>query len=57
MQQVLWTDFTGGSPESFVTPTDILSICWYLPTPMGAGAAPPTTYNVDIVLDDLQFIP
>jgi hypothetical protein len=54
---VLWTDFTGGRPEIGVTPTGILSIYWFLPVPAGAGTVAPTAYPVDIVIDDLSFIP
>jgi hypothetical protein len=54
MVTVLWTDFTGGSPEANVaTPGDITHISWTLPW-SGSGG---TTYPVDIVIDDLSFIP
>jgi hypothetical protein len=49
----MWTDVTAGKPEMTVTPTDIVGIFWYFPW-SGAGAA---TYAVDIVIDDLKFIP
>jgi hypothetical protein len=49
---VLWSDFTGGAPEaSVVTPAEITSISWTLPWSGG------TPYPVDIVIDDLSFIP
>jgi hypothetical protein len=54
---ILWSDFTGGKPEPGVTPTDIISFYWFFPPPTGAGTASPTTYAVDIVVDDLSFIP
>jgi hypothetical protein len=56
VQTILWTDFTGGKPEPGVTPKDIISIYWYFPPPAGAGTTTPTTYPVDITIDDLQFI-
>ncbi len=56
VQSILWTDFTGGKPESDVKPGDIIGIHWFFPNPPGAGTASPTTYNVDITLDDLSFI-
>ncbi len=54
---VLWNEFTGGKPEPGVTPTDIISIYWYFPNPTGIGTATVVPYSVDIVIDDLQFIP
>jgi len=54
-QRILWTDFTGGKPESSVTGSDIIAIHWFFPNPPGAGTASPTTYNVDITLDNLSF--
>jgi alpha-L-fucosidase len=49
---VLWSDFTGGTPEaSVVTPAEITSISWTLPWSGG------TPYPVNIVIDDLSFIP
>jgi len=52
-QTILWGDFSGGKPEASVTPGDIISIYWYFPW-SGAGSTP---YAVDIVIDDLKFIP
>ena len=52
-QKIMWADFTGGKPESGVTPTDIISVSAYFPW-AGAGSAP---YAADIVIDDLSFIP
>jgi len=50
---ILWSDFTGGSPESSVaTPSEITRISWTLPWTSGG-----TPYPVDIVIDDLSFIP
>jgi alpha-L-fucosidase len=49
---VLWSDFAGGAPEaSVLTPAEITSISWTLPWSGG------TPYPVDIVIDDLSFIP
>ena len=45
-----WTDFTGGKPVSYVEPKDIISIYWYFVWSSGS-------YPVDIVIDDLTFIP
>jgi hypothetical protein len=52
VQKVLWGDFAGGQPEPSVTPSDIISIYWSIP-----WTATSSPYPVDIVLDDLQFIP
>jgi hypothetical protein len=49
---VLWSDFTGGTPEASVTPSEITSIAWNFQW-SGSG----TPYAVDIVMDDLAFIP
>jgi len=50
---ILWSDFTGGSPESSVaTPSEITRISWTLPWTSGG-----TPYPVDIAIDDLSFIP
>ena len=49
---VLWSDFTGGSPDvSVATPSEITSISWTIPWP--AGGAP---YPIDLVIDDLSFM-
>jgi hypothetical protein len=50
-QTVLWTDFSGGKPESNVKASDIIGIHWNFPW-SGTGAP----YPVDITLDDLSFI-
>jgi hypothetical protein len=50
---VLWGDFAGGKPDpSVATPSEITHISWSLP--WNAGGA---SYPVDIVIDDLSFIP
>ncbi len=50
---VLWSDFAGGSPEAGVaTPAEITSISWTLPWSSGGAS-----YPVDVVIDDLSFIP
>jgi hypothetical protein len=56
---VLWTDLTGGKPEANpgVSPNQIIAIRWMLPNPPGADSTTPTTYKVDITIDDLSFIP
>ena len=53
---VLWEDLTGGSPESFVTPSELTSIAWALPAPSGVGTESVITYSVDLVIDDLRFV-
>jgi len=57
VQNIYWADFAGGKPETAVTPSDITSIHWFLPNPPGAGTDSPTTYQADITIDDLSFIP
>ncbi|HEX7506878.1 MAG TPA: alpha-L-fucosidase, partial [Polyangia bacterium] len=49
---ILWSDFTGGSPDvSVATPSEITFISWTLPWTGG------TAYPVDLAIDDLSFIP
>jgi hypothetical protein len=49
----LWTDFTGGSPDAYVkTPNEIIHVYWRFPWASGYA-----TYPVDIVVDDISFIP
>jgi hypothetical protein len=57
VKTILWTDFTGGRPEQGVTPSDILAIYWFFPPPVGVGTANPVPYLVDIVIDNLAFVP
>jgi hypothetical protein len=53
VQQVLWSDFTGGKPDANIAkPAEIIGIHWSFPW-TGAG----TPYAVDLTLDDLSFIP
>jgi hypothetical protein len=54
---VLWSDFAGGKPQATVTPSDIIGIRWVLPNPAGVGTASVVTYPLDIVVDNLAFIP
>jgi hypothetical protein len=50
---ILWGDFTAGSPDvSVATPAEITFISWTL-----AWTAGGTPYPVDLVIDDLSFIP
>jgi hypothetical protein len=57
-QTILWTDFTGGKPDlNGVHPSDIISMYWFFPPPVGAGGTTPTTYPADLVIDDLSFVP
>lgn len=53
---VLWEDLTGGSPEAFVTPSELTSVAWALPAPSGVGTGGVITYSVDVVIDDLKFV-
>jgi hypothetical protein len=48
-QTVLWTDFSGGKPESDVNASDIIGIHWVF---LWGG----TPYPVDITIDDLSFV-
>jgi len=57
VQTILWSDFTGGKPEPGVTPSDILTVYWFFPPPAGVGTATPSPYPVDIVIDNLAFVP
>ncbi len=52
VQEVTWAKLTGGSPNASVNPSELTSVWWSFPW-TGSGAA----YPVDIVIDDLQFIP
>ena len=56
VQSLAWADFTGGKPMP-VVPSDILTIYWFFPPPVGAGSTTPTTYDVDITIDNLTFTP
>jgi hypothetical protein len=52
VQNILWSDFSGGVPEASVNPSGIVAIYWYFPWSSGS-----TPSAVDIVIDDLSFIP
>jgi hypothetical protein len=53
---VPWADFAGGSPDAYVaTPAEIIAITWQLP--WDPWTNPENPYAVDIVIDDLSFIP
>jgi len=49
---VLWTDLTGGAPETSPNAAQITSIAWAFQ--WADGGSP---YTVDLVFDDLAFIP
>jgi hypothetical protein len=53
---VLWADLAAGRPAATVDPKEITNINWSFPPPAGAGTMNPTTYDVDLTIDDLQFI-
>jgi hypothetical protein len=53
---VTWAQLTAGRPAATVDPSEITNISWTFPPPVGAGTANPTTYDVDITIDDLRFI-
>jgi hypothetical protein len=36
---------------------DILAVYWFFPPPAGVGTATPVSYPVDIVIDNLAFVP
>jgi hypothetical protein len=54
---VKWSDLVGGKPMASPDPSKITFISWVIPTPAGAGGTAPTTYMVDLTIDDLQFLP
>jgi len=52
-----WSDFSGGLPHAAVDPSQIASMYWFLhpaPPPDGGSGG---TYDVDVTIDDIQFIP
>lgn len=49
---VPWANLVGGSPQASVTPKELTGMSWILP--WTEGRAP---YDVDIVIDDLGFMP
>jgi hypothetical protein len=53
---VLWADLAGVRPSAAIDPTEITNLSWNFPPPAGAGTTTPTTYDVDLTIDDLQFI-
>ncbi|MEO8180267.1 MAG: hypothetical protein ABI895_15635 [Deltaproteobacteria bacterium] len=53
---VLWAELTAGRPAATVDPKEITNMSWSFPAPAGAGTTTPTTYQVDLTIDDLQFI-
>lgn len=55
--EVLWADLTGGAPEATVNPAEIVGFGWYFTPPAGVDTPTVTPYPVDIVVDDIGFIP
>lgn len=55
--QVSWSDLTGGSPEASVSPNEITSIAWTFAPPTGVDTAGVEPYPVDIVIEEISFIP
>jgi hypothetical protein len=53
---VLWSDLAGGRPAPGVDPAEITSLTWALPAPAGVGTVP-IPYEVDLRVDDLQWVP
>ena len=53
---VHFSDFTNGKTDMAPQPKDITGIRWVLPTPAGAGTATPTTYPLDLTIDDVSFV-
>ena len=56
---VKWSDLAGGKPMASPDPAKITFISWVIPTPAGVGSATATvtTYDIDLTIDDLQFVP
>lgn len=54
---VLWTELLGGKPQASVNPAEITFITWVLPNPTGVGTTSVVPYPVDVVIDDIQFVP
>lgn len=54
--QVAWTDLVGGAPSASVDPTAITSIGWRFADPEGVDTTP-VPYAIDIVIDDIGFMP
>ena len=52
-QTVTWADLTGGTPVASPDPSGITSIYWFFPW----TGSTDTSYDVDITIDDLAFIP
>jgi hypothetical protein len=55
--EVTWAQLTGGRPAAAVDPTELTGIAWNFPPPGGAGTNNPTPYDVDLIIDNLRFIP
>lgn len=55
--EIMWSDLTGGSPASSVDPSEITFISWNVVAPTGVGTASVEAYDVDIVVDDIAFMP
>ena len=54
---VLWSDFTTGKPEAAVTPSQIVGIRWGFPNPVGVATPSVVAYPLDVVIDNIAFIP
>lgn len=55
--EVTWAQLTGGRPAAAVNPSEITGIAWNFPPPGGAGTNNPTPYDVDLIIDNLRFLP
>ncbi len=55
--EVPWAELVGGKPDATVNPAEITFIGWSFAPPEGAGTATVTPYDVDVVIDDIGFMP
>ncbi len=53
VQNVSWTDLTGGIPQASPDPSGITSVYWFFPW----TGSTDTSYAADLTIDNLSFIP
>jgi len=51
-----WADFARGLPNAAADPSQITALYWVIHPPFPAEA-PTQSYDIDITIDDIQFIP
>ncbi len=51
-----WADFSGGLPNAAADPSQITDLYWVIHPPFPA-AAPTQSYDIDVTIDDIQFVP